>query len=135
MLQPKKEKFRRKFRGKMRGNDTRASRLNMGDYALKAMTCGWVTANQIESARKNIVRHTKRKGKLWLRIFPDLSFTQKPAEVKMGGGKGDVVGHVAVVRPGRILFELGGIDEETAREALKRAGAKLSIRTKIISKD
>ncbi len=132
MLQPKKEKYRKKFRGKMRGKSYRANKITVGDYGLKASTRGWVTDRQIEAARKSIVHYTKRKGKLWIRVFPDKSYTSKPAEVKMGGGKGDIVGYVAVVKPGRIVFELGGVSEDIAREAFRRAGHKLSVRTKFI---
>ncbi|MBU0976431.1 MAG: 50S ribosomal protein L16 [Patescibacteria group bacterium] len=134
MLEPKREKYRKKFRGKRRGMSHRANRLSVGEYGLKAMSTNWITSNQIESARKAIVHYTKRKGKLWIRIFPDKSYSMKPAEVKMGGGKGDVAGYVAVVKPGRIMFELGGVDEEVAIEALKRAGQKLAVKTKIITK-
>lgn len=134
MLQPKKEKFRKKFRGKMRGKAGRGNRISVGDYGLKAVGRGWVNARQIESARKAIAHFTKRKGKLWIRIFPDKSYTNKPAEVKMGGGKGDIEGYVAVIRPGRIIFEIGGIEEEVAVEALRRAGHKLSVETKIVKK-
>ena len=134
MLQPKEEKYRKKFRGKMAGKATRGNKITVGEYALKATTRGWITANQFESARKAVVRYTKRKGKLWIRIFPDKSYTLKPAEVKMGGGKGEIQGYVAVVKPGRVLFELGGVDRDLAAEALKRAGDKLPVRTKFISK-
>lgn len=134
MLQPKREKFRKKFRGKMRGNATRGNKLSVGEYGLKATTRSWVTSNQIEAARKSIARYTKRKGKLWLRIFPDKSYTQKPAEVKLGGGKGEVAGYVAVVKPGRIIFELGGVESEVAKEAFRRASHKLPLRTKFIEK-
>jgi len=135
MLQPKKEKYRKKFRGKMRGNSQRANAISVGDYALKAVTRGWVSARQLEAARKAIAHYTKRKGKLWVRVFPDKSYTQKPAEVKMGGGKGEIEGYVAVVKPGRIIFEIGGIEKEIAQEAFRRAGSKLSVLTKFITKD
>lgn len=134
MLQPRKEKYRKKFRGKMRGNVSRGNRLTVGDYGLKALARSWVSANQLEAARKAIARYTKRQGKLWIRVFPDKSYTRKPAEVKMGGGKGEVEGYVVVVRPGRIIFELGGIEEEVAQEALRRAGHKLPMKTKFISR-
>lgn len=135
MLEPKIEKYRKKFRGKMRGMAQRGNRLSVGDFGLKSISRSWVSSNQIEAARKAIVHYTKRKGKLWVRIFPDKSYTSKPAEVKMGGGKGDVQGYVAVVKPGRIIFELSGVDEEIARESLRRAGHKLSVKTKVISKE
>ncbi len=134
MLQPKKEKYRKKFRGRMKGKSQRANSVMMGEFGLKALTRGWVKARQIESARKVIAHCTKRKGKLWIRIFPDKSYTVKPAEVKMGGGKGDIEGYVAVVKPGRVIFELSGISEDVARVALKRAGDKLGVRSKFIKK-
>ena len=134
MLEPKKEKYRKKFRGKMRGKSNRANRLSVGEYGLKATSRAWVSAKQIEAARKAIVHYTKRKGKLWIRIFPDKSYTNKPAEVKMGGGKGEVEGYVAVVKPGRILFELSGVDEEVAQESLRRAGHKIATKTKFIKR-
>ena len=118
----------------MAGTESRATRLNFGDFGLKSESCGWVTATQIEAARKAIVHHTKREGKLWMRIFPDKSFTKKPAGTRMGSGKGEVVGYVAVVKPGRIIFELGGLAPAAARLALLRASAKLAIRTRIISR-
>ena len=121
MLQPKKEKYRKKFRGRMKGKSSRANRITVGDYGLKAITRSWVSSNQIEAARKAIAHYTKRKGKLWIRIFPDKSYTKKPAEVKMGGGKGEVEGYIAVVRPGRIIFELGEVEKAIAKEAFKRA--------------
>lgn len=135
MLQPKKEKYRKKFRGKMRGKSHRANRVTVGEYGLKAITRGWVDARQLEAARKAIAHYTKRRGKLWIRVFPDKSFTKKPAEVKMGGGKGDIEGYVAVVKPGRIIFELGGIEEDVAKEAFRRAGHKLPLRTIFIVKE
>ncbi len=108
--------------------------VNFGDYGLKAMACGWVTSNQIEAARRAITHATKRNGRMWIRIFPDKPFTQKGAGAPLGSGKGDVKGYVAVIRPGRILFEVTGIPEKEAHEALRLAGAKLPIVTKIVSK-
>lgn len=134
MLQPRKEKYRKKFRGKMRGNASRGNKVTVGEYGLKALTRSWVTSRQLEAARKAIAHYTKRRGKLWIRVFPDKSYTQKPAEVKMGGGKGEVEGYVVVVRPGRILFELGGVEEEIAKEAFRRAGLKLPVKTKILTR-
>lgn len=134
MLQPKIEKYRKKFRGRMKGLAGRGNRLTVGEYGLKALSRGWVSARQLEAARKAITHYTKRKGKLWIRVFPDKSYTRKPAEVKMGGGKGDVEGYVVVVKPGRILVELGGIESDIAREALRRAGQKLSVKTKFVSR-
>ncbi|KKQ35908.1 MAG: 50S ribosomal protein L16 [candidate division WS6 bacterium GW2011_GWA2_37_6] len=135
MLQPKRTKYRKEFRGRMKGSDIRGSQISVGEFGLKAMTRAWVTAKQLESARKAIVRETKRKGKLWLRVFPQKPYTKKPDEVGMGKGKGDVEGYVFVVKPGRILFELGGVDEYVAMSAFKRAADKLPIRTRIIKKD
>ena len=134
MLQPKNEKYRKKFRGKRRGFATRGNALTVGEFGLKSTSRNWVTSQQLEAARKAIVRYTKRKGKLWIRVFPDKSFTLKPAEVKMGGGKGEIDGYVAVIKPGRILFELSGVTSEVAREGLKRAGDKLAVRTKFVEK-
>lgn len=135
MLEPKKQKYRKFFRGKRRGISTRGFRLDFGEYGLKSQDRGWLTARQIEAARKAIMHYTKRGGKVWIRVFPDKTFTQKALGSKMGGGKGEVVGYVVVVKPGRIIFELGGIEESIAFEALKRGAAKLPFRTKIIKKD
>ena len=134
MLQPKKAKFRKQFRGKMRGKAYRGSKLSFGDFGLKAMACGWISARQIEAARKKITYVTKRSGKYWIRIFPDKPITGKPVGVKMGSGKGEVQEYVATVLPGTILFELGGISKDIAKEALRKAGHKISIKTSIIEK-
>lgn len=134
MLEPKRTKHRKQFRGKMRGNSRSATFVNLGDYALQARTRAWVNNRQLEAARRAIVKEMKRKGKIWIRVFPDHSFTKKPAEVRMGKGKGEVEGYVAVVRPGRIIFELGGVTEEVAKIALTKAAMKLPLMTKIISK-
>lgn len=134
MLQPKKTKYRKAFRGKMRGNAVRGSELATGDFGLKATTRSWVNGRQIEAARKVIVREMKRKGKLWIRIFPHKPYSKKPAEVRMGKGKGDVEGYVAVVKPGRVMFEIGGVPEDVAREALRKAAQKLPVLTKIIER-
>ena len=131
---PRRTKHRKAFRGRMNGLALRGSELNMGEFGLKSVTRHWITAKQLESARKAIVKEMKRKGKLWIRVFPDKPFTKKPAEVRMGKGKGDVEGYVAVVKPGRILFELGGVTEEIANSALRKAAQKLPVLTKIISK-
>ncbi|MFQ5492846.1 MAG: 50S ribosomal protein L16 [Candidatus Dojkabacteria bacterium] len=135
MLQPKNTKYRKEFRGKMHGNATRGNQISVGDYALQSIDRSWVNGRQIEAARKVIVREMKRKGKLWIRIFPHKPYTKKPAEVRMGKGKGDVEGYVAVVKPGRVIFELGGIDGDVAREALRKAAQKLPVRTKLISRE
>ena len=134
MLQPKRQKFRKSFRGSMRGLSYAGSKLSFGDYGLKAMDRAWVTARQIEAARKTITHHTKRVGRLWIRIFPDKTYTKKGAGVRMGGGKGEVEGYVCVVRPGRILFELAGVEEKIALEAFRLAAQKLSIKTKVVIK-
>ena len=132
MLLPKKAKYRKQFRGKMKGVAKRGSRLGFGEYGLKALEPFWITSRQIEAARKAIVHQTKRGGKLWIRVFPDKPVTKKPAEVRMGSGKGPVDHYVAVVKPGRIIFELAGVEEKVAIEALERAAQKLPIKTKIV---
>lgn len=132
MLLPKKAKYRKQFRGKMKGIAKRGCSLSFGQFGLKALEPCWVTSRQIEAARKSIVHQTKRGGKLWIRIFPDKPVTQKPAEVRMGSGKGPVDHYVAVVRPGRIIFELAGVEESVAVEALERAAQKFSIKTKVV---
>ena len=134
MLQPKKVKYLKHQRGRMKGKATRGATLAFGDYGLKAQEPHWITSQQIEAARIAITRHVKRGGKLWIRIFPDKAYTKKPAETRMGKGKGPRVGYVAVVKPGRILFEIGGIGEDLAREALRLAAHKLPIKTSIVSR-
>jgi len=134
MLQPKKVKYLKHQRGRMKGKATRGATLAFGDYGLKAQEPHWITSQQIEAARIAITRHVKRGGKLWIRIFPDKAYTKKPAETRMGKGKGPRVGYVAVVKPGRILFEIGGIGEDLAKEALRLAAHKLPIKTSIVSR-
>lgn len=135
MLMPKRIKYRKQMRGRMKGKAYRGSEVMFGDLGLKAMEPGWVTARQIEAARRAIVRGMRRRGKLWIRIFPDKPVTHKPAETRMGKGKGNVEFWVAVVRPGRIMFELGGgLPEDISREALRLAQFKLAIRTKIVGR-
>lgn len=134
MLAPKRQKYRKIFRGKNRGVASRGSKISFGEYGLKALIGGLVTAAQIEAARKAIAHFTKREGKVWLRIFPDHPITAK-AEGRMGAGKGEVKGFVAVVKPGKILFELAGVDSQVAREALQRASSKLSVKTRFLSKE
>lgn len=135
MLMPKRVKYRKQMRGRMKGKAYRGAEISFGDYGLKALEPGWVTARQIEAARRAIVRAMRRRGKSWIRIFPDKPVTQKPAETRMGKGKGNVEFWVAVVKPGRILFEVGGgIPEEIALDALRLAQYKLPIKTKIISR-
>ncbi|MFQ5592716.1 MAG: 50S ribosomal protein L16 [Anaerolineae bacterium] len=135
MLQPKRLKYRKQFRGRMRGKAYRGSNVEFGDYALQAVEPSWVTSRQIEAARRAIVRHVKRGGKLWIRIFPDKPVTQKPAETRMGSGKGAVDHYVAVVKPGRVIFEIAGITEPVAREAFRLAGHKLPMKTQFLAKD
>ncbi|MDP1759913.1 MAG: 50S ribosomal protein L16 [Candidatus Woesebacteria bacterium] len=134
MLQPKREKFTKSFRGRRRGTALRGSAVSFGDYGLKAMGVAWVSAAQIEAARKAITHHLKRGGKVWIRVFPDKPISGRAAGKRMGGGKGDVQKHVAVVKPGRILFEVAGAPEKLVKEAFIRAGAKLPIATKMVEK-
>ncbi|HET8900390.1 MAG TPA: 50S ribosomal protein L16 [Holophagaceae bacterium] len=134
MLMPKKVKYRKQMKGRTRGVAQRGTELSFGDFGLKAMEHCWVTNRQIEAARIAMTRHIKRGGKIWIRIFPDKPTTSKPAETRMGSGKGAPDGWVAVVRPGRILFEMEGVDEQTAREALRLAQMKLSVASEFISR-
>ena len=134
MLSPKKVKHRKQMKGRMRGTAQRGSTISFGDYGLKAVECGYMTAQQIEAARIAINRTVKRGGKMWIRIFPDKPLTKKPAETRMGKGKGSPEQWVAVIRPGRILYELTGVDEELAVKALTLAGNKLPFATKVISR-
>lgn len=135
MLMPKRVKWRKQMRGRMRGKASRGTELNFGDYGLKALEPGWISARQIEAARRAIVRAFRRRGKFWIRIFPDKPVTQRAAETRMGKGKGNVEYWVAVVKPGRIMFEVGGgIPAEVAKEALRLAQYKLSIKTKIVGR-
>ena len=134
MLMPKKVKYRKQMKGRTRGVAQRGTELSFGDFGLKAMEHCWVTNRQIEAARIAMTRHIKRGGKIWIRIFPDKPTTSKPAETRMGSGKGAPDGWVAVVRPGRILFEMEGVTEETAREALRLAQMKLSVASEFISR-
>lgn len=122
------------MRGSMKGNATSGNTLVYGEYGLWSEELAWVSARQIEAARRAITHHTQRGGRLWIRIFPDKPVTKKPAEVRMGSGKGDVFEYVAVVKPGRIMFEIGGVTKELAMQALKRASHKLSVKTKVIEK-
>ncbi|SDJ36114.1 50S ribosomal protein L16 [Proteiniclasticum ruminis] len=134
MLMPKRVKRRKVQKGRMRGKATRGNFLAYGDFGIQATECGWLTSNQIESARIAINRYIRRGGKLWIKVFPDKPITQKPAEVRMGSGKGNVEYWVAVVKPGRVLFELSGVDEEKAREAMRLAQHKLPISTKFVTR-
>jgi large subunit ribosomal protein L16 len=135
MLSPKRTKFRKQQRGRMRGLAERGSKLNFGDYALQATEPCWITSRQIEAARRAMTRYIKRGGKIWIRIFPDKPVTMRPAETRMGSGKGSPEFWVAVVKPGRIMFELAGVSEEVAQEAMRLAAQKLPIKTKFISRE
>ena len=133
MLQPKRVKYRIQQRGRRKGRPTAGSVVQFGDYGLKALGAAWLTARQIEAARRAMTRYARRGGKMWIRVFPDKSVTARAAETRMGGGKGSVDHWVAVVKPGRILFEMAGVPDDVAREALRLAAAKLPIRTKIVT--
>lgn len=134
MLSPKKVKFRKQQKGRMRGLAQRGCNLNFGEFGLQATECGAINVKEIEAARIAMTRHVKRGGKMWIRIFPDKPFTKKPAEVRMGKGKGAPEGWVAIVRPGRILYEMEGVSRELAMEALRLAAHKLSVRTKFVER-
>ena len=135
MLSPRRTKFRKQQRGRMRGLAERGSTINFGEFALQAIEPSWITARQIEAARREMNRYIRRGGKIWIRIFPDKPVTQRPAETRMGSGKGSPEFWVAVVKPGRIMFEVGGVTEEVAREAMRLASQKLPIKTKFITKN
>jgi len=132
MLMPKRVKYRKQMRGRMTGMEIRGAEIHFGEYALQALEPGWMTQRQIEAARRALVRFMKRKGKVWIRVFPDKPVTQRAAETRMGKGKGAVDHWVAVVRPGRIIFEVAGLDEATALEALRLAAHKLALKTKLV---
>jgi large subunit ribosomal protein L16 len=134
VLQPKKSKYRKQQRGKMKGNETRGVAVTFGEYGLQALDSAWVTTSQIEAARVAIMRHLQRRGKVWIRIFPDKPITKKPAETRMGKGKGAPETWVAVVRKGRILFEIDGITETMAQETLARAASKLNLKTRFVAR-
>ena len=133
MLMPKRVKHRKQMRGRMKGRAHRGNFVSYGEYGLMATTCGWVTSNQIEAARVAMTRHAKRGGQVWIKIFPDKPVTKKPAETRMGKGKGAPEYWVAVVKPDRVMFEIAGIPEDVAREALRLAARKLPVRTKIVT--
>ena len=135
MLMPKRMKHRKMHRGRMRGKAGRGNVLSFGDFGLQAMEPCWMTSRQIEAARRAVVRYVKRGGKMWIRIFPDKPVTQKAAETRMGGGKGAVDHYVAVIRPGRMIFEISGVEEDAAREAMRLAAHKLPIRTRFVSRE
>ena len=134
MLMPKRVKYRRVQRGRMTGKATRGNKIAYGEFGLQALEPGWITSNQIEAARIAMTRYTKRGGQVWIKIFPDKPVTKKPAETRMGSGKGSPEFWVAVVKPGRIMFEIAGVSEEVAREALRLASHKLPIKTKIVAR-
>ena len=135
MLSPKKTKYRKRMRGVMKGNATRCNFVNFGEFGLVSMGTHWITARQIEAARIAMTRHIKRGGKVWIRIFPDIPYTKKPAETRMGKGKGNPEKWVAVVKPGTVMFEIAGVDVELAKRAMELAGSKLPIKTKFVMKE
>jgi len=134
MLMPKRVKWRKQMRGRMRGKALRGAEVSFGEFGLMALEPGWITARQIEAARRSIVREMKRRGKIWIRIFPAKPYTHKPPETRMGSGKGNVEYYVAVVKPGRVMFEVGGLPSEIAISALKSAQYKFSIKTKVVGR-
>mgnify|MGYP006359080207 CR=1 FL=1 len=133
MLAPKRVKHRKQFRGRMRGNAKGGTQVNFGEYGLKAIDRGWITSRQIEAARVAMTRKIKRGGKVWINVYPDKPVTKKPAETRMGSGKGSPEGWVAVVKPGRVMFELAGVPEDLARDALRLAAMKLPVRTRFVT--
>ena len=135
MLMPKRAKYRKQFRGRMRGYSQRGNTVNQGEYGLQALEPCWMTSRQIEAARRAIVRYVRRGGKVWIKVFPDKPVTAKAAETRMGSGKGAVDHWVAVVRPGRVLFEIAGVSEDVAKEAMERAAFKLPIRTQFVKRE
>jgi large subunit ribosomal protein L16 len=135
MLMPKKTKFRKVHRGRRRGAASGQTAVQFGDYGLKALDAGWITNRQIEAARIAMTRKIKRGGKVWINVFPDKSFTKKPAETRMGSGKGSPEGWVSVIKPGRVMFELAGVPEPLAKEALRLAGQKLSVKSKVVKRE
>jgi large subunit ribosomal protein L16 len=135
MLMPKRVKYRKQMRGRMKGQASRGTEVVFGDYGLQALEPAWITARQIEAARRAIVRYVRRRGKYWVRVFPDKPVTAKPAETRMGKGKGAVDHWVAVVKPGRVILELGGVSEDLAREALRLAGHKLPIKCQFVARE
>ena len=135
MLEPKKRKYRKSFRGRMRGKSSRGSKLSFGEYGLKSLGRGWLSARQIEAARRSITHSIKRGGKVWIRVFPHKPVTSRPAGQRMGGGKGDIDRYVCVVTPGRILFEVAGIDKDLVLDAFAKASAKLPFKTKVVSRE
>jgi large subunit ribosomal protein L16 len=135
MLEPKKKKYRKSFRGKMKGKAYRGSEVSFGDFGIKAIGRGWLTSRQIEAARRAITHAIKRGGKVWIRVFPDKPVTARPAGQRMGSGKGDISHHVAVIKPGRVIFEVAGVEEEVVNDAFSRAMAKLPFKSKIVKRE
>jgi len=135
MLEPKRRKFRNEFRGRMKGKSIRGSTLAFGEFGLKALGRGWLSAKQIEAGRRAITHSLKRGGRVWIRVFPDKPVTSRPAGQRMGGGKGDLDRYVAVITPGRIIFEVAGVPEEVVKEAFAKSAAKLPFKTKIVSRE
>ncbi|MCY3800611.1 MAG: 50S ribosomal protein L16 [Chloroflexi bacterium] len=135
MLMPRQSKFRKQHRGRRRGVAATGNALAYGDFALQSLSSGWVDSRQIEAARRVITHHVKRHGRVWIRIFPDKPISKKPVETRMGSGKGAVEEHVAVVKPGRVIFEISGVPPHLAQEALRLAGHKLSVATRVLSRD
>ncbi len=135
MLSPKRVRYRKMQRGRNKGKSQRGARISFGEYGIKAVTPGMLTARQIEAARRSLSRHLKRSGKLWIRIFPDIPYTKKPAETRMGSGKGSPEYWITKIKPGRILFEIGGVQEESARHALRLAAFKLPVKTTFVKKE
>lgn len=135
MLMPKKVKHRKQFKGRMRGTNPGGTDLNFGEFGLQALECGWLSSRQIEAARRAMTRYIKRGGKIWIRVFPDKPLTRKPAETRMGKGKGSPDSWVAVIRPGMVLYEMQGVDEETAREAFRLGAHKLPMKTKFMRRE
>lgn len=135
MLQPKRQKYRKQFRGVMKGIATRGNTVVFGAYGLKSQQLGWVSARQIEAARRAMTHYTKRGGRIWIRVFPDKPITKKPAETRMGSGKGDIAEYVAVVKPGTVIFEMGSVTRQIAQEAMRLASHKLPVATRFILKE
>lgn len=135
MLTPKRTKYRKQFRGRLTGVAYRGTKVSFGEFGLISEATGWISARQIEAARRAITHYTQRGGRIWIRIFPDKPITKKPAEMRMGGGKGDVEEYVAPVKRGRMLFEMAGVPKETAHEALRLASHKLSVKTRIVDRE
>ena len=135
MLQPKRRKYRKEFRGKMRGKAQKGFSVSFGEFGLKSMGRGWLTSNQIEAGRRAITHTLKRGGKVWIRVFPDKPITSRPAGQRMGSGKGDIAGYVDVIKPGKIIYEVAGVPEELVKAAFERAAAKMPFKTKMVKKD